>query len=197
MKPDIYRLLELQRLLDSFSAIERVIDRNHRGVFRQENDTEHSYNLAMAAWYLSKWFPKLNKDLLIRYAMVHDLVEIHAGDTYIYGDKEHLDSKLEREAAALKKLEGDWDDFDDMTHHIRQYETKSDAESKFVYALDKVMPIMLIYVNDGYSWKKHKVTTKMLHDYKLPKVTLSPEILPYYEQLYALLLEHPELIKNS
>ena len=87
MKADITRLLELQRLLAAFSQVERMNHRKHADAFVPENDTEHSYNLAMTAWYLAKWFPELNRDLLIRYALVHDLVEVHAGDTYIWFER--------------------------------------------------------------------------------------------------------------
>lgn len=195
MKANISRLLELQRLLVSFSQVERVTHRQHAGKFIQENDTEHSYNLAMTAWYLAQWFPALNKDALIRYGLVHDLVEIYAGDTYIYGSEADLASKKQREADALQRLEDEWDDFEDMVTTIHAYENKVDAESRFIYALDKIMPIMLIYIHDGYTWKKEGVTVDMLRKAKIDKVKLSPEILPYFEQLSELLLSRPDVIK--
>lgn len=195
MKPDIHRLIELQKLLAAFSQVERRAYRRHAGQYVPENDTEHSYNLAMTAWYLTQWFPELDKDLVLRYALVHDLMEVHAGDTYIYGSEAELASKQQREAEALGKLEADWADFKDMTGTIHAYEKRADAESKFVYALDKIMPIMLIYIHDGYSWQKDNVTVEMLYEAKIGKVGLSPEILPYFEQLHELLLAHPELIK--
>jgi len=197
MQPDVHRLIELQKLLSAFTQIERSVHRIHLGTYVTENDTEHSYNLAMTAWYLAAWFPHLNKDLLIRYGLVHDLVEVHAGDTYIYGTKEDIDSKEEREAEALKKLQKEWKDFPDMLASIETYETKKDPEARFVYALDKLMPIMLVYIHDGYSWREANVNLDMLHEAKIAKVSLSPEILPYFEELHSFLLEHPEIIKRS
>lgn len=194
-KADIHRLIELQMLLASFSQVERRADRQHKGDYVPENDTEHSYNLAMTAWYLSKWFPELNKDLILRYALAHDLVEVHAGDTFIYGSEEELSSKHQRESEALEKLKVDWADFEDMNKTIDDYEKRSDKESKFVYALDKIMPIMLIYIHDGYSWKRDKVTAEMLYKAKVDKVGLSPEVFPYFEQLHELLTSRPDLIK--
>ncbi len=184
-------------MLDSFSSIERIVHRKHKGKFRLENDTEHSYNLAMTAWFLAKWFPELDKDRLIKYALVHDLVEVHAGDTYIYGPADHINSKAKREAKALKKLKKDWADFVDMVDSLEEYESRANAEANFIYALDKIMPAMAIYINDGFSFKKHEVTTKMFYDAKVAKVSLSPEILPYFEQLHTLLLEHPEIIQRA
>ncbi|HEY8992250.1 MAG TPA: HD domain-containing protein [Candidatus Microsaccharimonas sp.] len=197
MKADIHRLLELQKLLVQFSQVERRDHRKHNDRFIAENDTEHSYNLAMTAWFLAQWFPELNKDLIIRYALVHDLVEVHAGDTFTYGSEAELASKDQREQDALLRLEQDWGDFSDMTKSINAYETKSDAESRFIYALDKVMPIMMIYIHDGYSWNIDKVTVKMLYDAKIAKIKLSPEIIPYFDQLHELLLSRPDLINKS
>lgn len=197
MPSNIHRLLELQQLLLAFSQVDRVIHRRHTDVFIQENDTEHSYNLAMTAWYLAQYYPDLDRDKLIRYALAHDLLEVHAGDTYIYGSKEMIESKQEREHKALQTLERNWRDFDDMLKTIHAYEQKKDAESRFVYALDKIMPIMLIFINDGYSWKKAGVTLEMLYEAKHEKIQQSPEILPYFEELYELLLSRPDLIKKS
>lgn len=196
MKADVHRLIELQKLLSSFSQIERMVHRKHSGKFVLENDTEHSYNLAITAWYLAQQFPELNRDVVIRYALVHDLVEIHAGDTYIYGSKESLASKKQREDDALKKLKAEWVDFPDMNETIESYEKKADPESRFVYALDKLMPMMLVYIHEGYSWKEQNVTVDMLHKSKRNKVDVSPEVLPYYEELYKLLLSKPDLIKS-
>lgn len=197
MQPDINRLIELQKLLLAFSQVDRMVHRKHADKFIKENDTEHSYNLGMTAWYLSRWFPDLNGDLIIQYALAHDLVEVYAGDTYIYGTSDELDSKSKREAEALKRLEQEWPDFEGMIKMIHAYEAKADAESRFVYALDKLMPIMLIYINDGYTWDKENITADMLHKAKIDKVKLSPEILPYFEQLHSLLLSKPELIRSK
>lgn len=174
-----------------------MVHRKHSDKYIYENDTEHSYNLALSAWYLAQHFPELNVDLVIKYALVHDLVEIYAGDTYIYGTKQELATKQEREALAAKKLQNEWADFPAMNNLIQAYEKKADPESLFIYALDKIMPIMLIYIHDGYTWKKKGISAKMLHEAKLSKVQLSPEILPYYEQLYALLLTQPDLMKHD
>lgn len=197
MIADINRLIELQQLLAAFNTVERKVHRQHLDKYVYENDTEHSYNLAMTAWYLSQWFPELDKNLLIQYSLVHDLVEVHAGDTYIYGSMSELGSKESREAAAFKKLKTDWKDFKDMLESIAAYESKASPEARFVYALDKVMPIMQIYIHDGHSWKEQGVTLNMLHDNKFSKVSISPEILPYYNQLEKILFEHPELIKQK
>jgi 5'-deoxynucleotidase YfbR-like HD superfamily hydrolase len=197
MKADIHRLIELQKLLVLFSQVERRNHRKRGGDFIAENDTEHSYNLAMTAWYLAQWFQELDRDLVIRYALVHDIVEVHAGDTFTFGTHAELASKEQREEEALLKLEEDWNDFSDMTETIRAYEKRLDPESRFIYALDKIMPIMMVYIHDGYSWNIDKVSAQMLYDAKVAKVKLSPEIIPYFEELHELLLSRPDLINKT
>ncbi len=192
-QPGIQRLLDLQKLLEAFSRIERVTHRQHLKGFVPENDTEHSYNLAMTAWFLSPHFPSLDRDLLIRLALVHDLVEIHAGDTYVYADEATIASKHDREAAALERLRVDWSDFPELVDAIIAYEERSSEEATFIYALDKIMPIMQIYISDGYTWKKEGITPERLDSIKRDKVSLSPHIKPYYDQLYELLVDNPSL----
>lgn len=192
MKPSLARIIELQKFINQFQATKRVV---HYADGVQENDVEHSYSLAMTAWFLAPNFPNLDGSVVIRYALVHDLVEIYAGDTFAYGDAQHVASKAAREAAALERIEQEWPDFPEMVSDIHDYESLQSAEAKFVYALDKVMPMIQIYLNDGYSWHKESITIKMQYDNKHPKVALSPEILPYFDELVALLRQHPELIK--
>lgn len=187
-KPDIHRVLEFHELLLQFQAIHRIthIPKTHD----QENDTEHSYNLAMMAWFLAQYFPHLNRDKVIRFALVHDLVEIHAGDTYIYADAETLATKKDREHTALLKLEQDWPDFKDLIDNVKEYETHKSEEAKFVYALDKIMPIIVIYLGEGYTWQQEGITPERLNEVKRHKVAVSKEISPYYEELYSLLLQN-------
>lgn len=192
-KPDIHRLLELQRLLEQFAQVERSLHRRHNSRFVQENDTEHSYNLAMTAWFLAPHFPELDRDLLIRLALVHDLVEVHAGDTYVYADAATLASKQRREEEALEQLRKDWADFPELVPLIESYEARESKEAVFIYVLDKIMPIMQIYISDGHTWKQEGITLKRLDAIKRDKVALSPEIKPYYDQLYELLFSNPHL----
>lgn len=195
-KPDIHRLLEFQRLLLAFNQVDRMVHRKHGEEFVYENDTEHSYNLAMTAWFLAEYFPHLELDKLIRYALVHDLVEVHAGDTYIYGSEADLATKHEREEAALAKLREDWSDFPALTQAIETYESRESEEAKFIYALDKIMPMLQIYIHDGHTWRQEGITAQRLDVVKRDKVAVSTEINDYYEQLYDLLLKNEHLFKS-
>lgn len=182
--------MELQTFLLKFQDIKRIVYLPGKGDI-SENDVEHSYHLALAAWFLAQHFAHLDTDKVIRYALVHDLVEIHAGDTYIFATDGSKDTKQQREAEALERIKKDWADFPEMIESMTAYETKSDEESKFVYALDKIMPVMLNFLGEGYGWHKHNVSIELLHEHKKDKASLSPEIDEYYQQLYKLLQKHP------
>lgn len=196
-KPPLKRILEFQKLLISFSQIDRRLERKHLDSMRSENDTEHSYNLAMTAWYLCYYFPELNKEKILTYALTHDLVEVHAGDTYVYADRAELKTKASRELAAKKQLKKDWPDFPDMNDTIEEYETRSNPEACFVYALDKIMPVMMIYLHEGYTWKKEGITLPQLHAIKSEKVKSSDIIEKYYFELYKLLDSNPNLFEQN
>lgn len=182
------RLINLQELLLLFRSIERqlFVPDTVMSKDRRENDVEHSYNLVMASWYLSQYYDHLDTNLCIRYALAHDLVEVYAGDTFAY-DKSGRNTKEDREMEAKTKLRGEWGDFDEMLEAIHAYEAKQDLESRFVYALDKLMPIILGYLSKGKSWHYFGVTLEHVMQYKGPKIAISPEIKPLYDELVKLL----------
>lgn len=189
-QPDVQRLIELQSLLLRFRSIER---HSHipDDLEKRENDVEHSYSLAMCAWFLASYFPNLDTNKVIKMALAHDLIEVHAGDTFVYGDKTALENKKEREDHAFRLLQKEWPDFDEALAAMADYEQRQSAEAKFVYALDKLLPPILNYLSEGYVWKKHGITfTKFLNE-KTEKIVVSPEISDYYEQLVELLKDLP------
>lgn len=185
-KPDIHRLLEFQRLLLQFQAIERRIH-VPPGTAALENDSEHSYGLAMIGWYLAQYFPELDRDRIIRIALAHDIIEIHAGDTYSYSEQHILDDKETREKLALEQLEADWRDFPEMLEAIHDYKAKDSPEAKFVYALDKLHPALIDYTNEGRGWRELGITAQMFRKEKDKKVPISPQINEYMDQLHELL----------
>ena len=191
-KPGVQRLIDLQNLMVRFAAVERHVNMP-APLDRAENDIEHTYTLAMAAWFLSEYFPELDRNKLIHLALAHDLLEVHSGDTFVYGDAAIIASKAEREAAAVKQLKQEWRDFPGLLTAIDEYEHRQSAEAKFVYALDKIMVITLNMLSNGKTWHKHGVTFEQFVAEKEKKVPTSPEIYAYYKQLYDLLLTQPHL----
>ncbi len=191
-KPDLSRLIEFQQLLLDFRAIDRKLH-IPPGLEKYENDTEHSYALAMTAWFLSAHFPHLNRDLIIRTALAHDLIEVHAGDTYSYSDQQTLKGKIAREEAALKKLSQEWTDFPELFETIQAYEARETEEAKFVYALDKLTPALVDYMNEGRGWHDNGITFAMFCEEKNKKVPISPEINEYCQRLITILEKQQHL----
>lgn len=191
-KPDIARVIEFHKLLFRFRDIERKVRLPYR-LDTFENDVEHSYSLAMMAWYLCGHFPELDRDAVIRFALAHDLVEIHAGDTFPYGDPAHVASKHRREMEALEQLQNEWEDFPEMTQTIEQYEKRDTAEAKFVYALDKILPTIMNFLGKGHGWREHNLTIDDVRKEKETKAAVSPEVNDYYRQLMKLLEQNNKL----
>jgi putative hydrolase of HD superfamily len=125
-----------------------------------ENDAEHSFQLAMICWQLAETKNlKLNKTKILQYALVHDLVEVYAGDTDPHKSSEsYLLSKDEREARAMKKIKKSFPNFSALSKAIEGYERKKDKESRLVYVMDKILPVINTYkVGDKY-YVQNKVT---------------------------------------
>ena len=188
-------LIKLQNLLSEFAEISRVVFHKSR---KAENDAEHSFTLALAAWHLARENSKLDLEKVIKYALIHDLPEIFTGDTDIF-DSENLSSKRLREKEARAKLRQNYPEFIEFWNLCDEYEKRNNDESKFVYCLDKVMPIILNFTSDGYGWKKHnqKLNVEKLRATKDEKVKYSPEIEQIYLELMKILEKKPELFDNS
>ena len=192
---DLAPLLRFSELLGEFSRIERKI--YIPGTDRRENDVEHSFHLAMITWYLID-STSLDLDLsrAFRYALAHDLVEIYAGDTDFYSnDEAHVTSKPAREAAAAARLREEYPEFPQVHEAIDAYVRKDDRESRFVYALDKILPILRNRENGGREWREKGITLEMLVKRKDGKVAISPEVQPYYDELVALLRKEDIMAK--
>ena len=184
---DLPKILGFVRLLNAFRQVRRTIRVNSEE--RLENDVEHSYYLGMLAWYIatSHNLP-LDKDLVLKYALVHDIVEVYAGDTYVFTtDAKKRDSKEAREKEAILQLQKEFPEFLDLHELIAGYEKREDNESRFVYALDKIQPVLNIYLDNGRTWKEKGVTIQMLVDFNKEKVALSPEVHSCFDELIGLL----------
>lgn len=192
---NVDRILDFQKFMFEFAEIERLIYfPDGKKEDRKENNIEHSYSLTMTAWFLSENYPTLNKNLLIKYALIHDLVEIHAGDEQAVGRTNEAEkAKIKREKEALKKIQKDWHDFPDATEHMENYEHKLDPESKFIYALDKLMPLFLNLISDGKTWKLYGFSQEDIIDANDAKIALSPEINGLWQSYKQSLTQKPFL----
>ena len=126
---------------------------------RKENDAEHSWHLALAA-VLLKEHMKEDADLgrVMTMVLIHDQVEIDAGDTYAY-DTEGAATKREREVKAADRIFGILPE--DQGTYLRElwdeFEAYETAEAKYAHLLDNFQPLMLNDASDGKSWEEHGV----------------------------------------
>ena len=190
----IDKILQFSGFLDKFRKIERTVRVN--GQNRNENDMEHSYMLALLAWYICS-SEKLDLDLekIIGYALVHDLVEVYSGDTDFYhATKEQKESKHAREEAAMERIAKEFPEFPEFSKLYSAYECRADREAKFVYALDKVQPVIMIYLDGGRTWKERDITFNILNEMKSDKVKVSLEVAKYWKEFIALLESRKETL---
>lgn len=126
---------------------------------RKENDAEHSWHLALMCALLSEYSnEKIDVGKTMMMVLIHDIVEIDAGDTYAY-DSSGNTTKRERELAAADRLfsilPGDQAEY--MRNLWEEFEEGTTAEAKFALTLDKVQPLMLNHATGGKSWVEHGV----------------------------------------
>ena len=126
---------------------------------RKENDAEHSWHLALAAVLLKEHMAEdVDLGRVMTMVLIHDLVEIDAGDTYAY-DMEGAATKREREVKAAKRIFGILPEdqgiyFRELWDEFEEYET---ADAKYAHLLDNFQPLLLNDASEGKSWEEHGV----------------------------------------
>ncbi len=131
---------------------------------RKENDAEHAWHMAIMAYLLREY---ANEDVDIAKVMlmclIHDIVEIDAGDTYAY-DEENLKTQKAREDAAKERIFSMLPDDQkaEFTALFDEFEDCRTAESKYAHAMDNLQPLLLNNSNDGGDWKEHGVTSAVV-----------------------------------
>lgn len=135
---------------------------------RKENTAEHSWHLAMMAIVLSEYAaPEVNINRVIRMVLVHDIVEIDAGDTYLYEDSSFANSKAEREKAAADRIFNLLpSDLGSETRALwEEFEARQTPDAKFAAAIDRLEPILYNYFSKGQSsWQHSPATVKKVTD---------------------------------
>lgn len=153
------KILEIASLILDFGKIERKT--LHQDGERAETDTDHTVMLGiLGASIASKLYKDLDLGLIAQFALVHDLVEVHAGDTdTLTGvDEDFLKAKSKREALALDKLrESFGEDFDWIHKMIEKYDSLDTKEARFIKVLDKVLPKLTVVLNGGASLAKRSI----------------------------------------
>ena len=146
---------------------------NEKNVFRQthlsgggraENDAEHAWHMAIMAWLLKDYANEpVDVAKVMMMCLIHDIVEIDAGDTYAY-DPEGLKTQQAREDAAKERIFSLLPDDQraELIALFDEFEQWSSPEARFAHSLDNLQPLMLNNSNDGADWKAHGVMARQV-----------------------------------
>lgn len=152
---------------------------------RKENDAEHSWHLAILAFMLEEYAAEPIDTLkVIKMVLLHDVVEIDAGDTYLY-DEEGYKSKAEREEKAAQRIFGLLPDGQRDEYYAlwREFEDDITYESRFASILDRMQPLLLNYTKGGIAWKEHGVHKEQVLSRNRPYFDASHELAEVIESV--------------
>jgi putative hydrolase of HD superfamily len=126
---------------------------------RKENDAEHAWHMAIMTILLSEYAnEKIDVLKTVTMLLMHDLVEIDAGDTYAY-DEEGKKTQRQREEAAAGRIYGllPQDQGDNLKALWEEFEEGKTPEARFAHTMDNIQPTMLNHATDGRAWEEHQV----------------------------------------
>ncbi|WP_207401732.1 HD domain-containing protein [Psychrobacter pygoscelis] len=153
------KMEDITHFLLELDALKHVERRNYiTGGTRRENSAEHSWHLAMACWSIAEYFKlPLNHERLLKMALVHDLGEIDAGDTYLYDSQRSEAHHTEREG--IHRLQDErGNGIDNLAKIWEEQETGSSQETQLVKVVDRLLPFLLNLKTQGGMWQMHQVT---------------------------------------
>ena len=131
---------------------------------RRENDAEHAWHMAIMAYLLREYAnEEVDTARVLMMCLIHDIVEIDAGDTYAY-DEEALKTQKAREEAAKERIFAILpdDQRDELTALFDEFEAYETPEAKFAHAMDNLQPLILNHSNGGSDWREHGVTARTI-----------------------------------
>lgn len=152
---------------------------------RQENDAEHAWHMAVMI-YLLKEYANEEFDVAkaMMMALIHDIVEIDAGDTYAY-DTKNLETQKEREEKAAERIFGllPEEQKQDLKGLFEEFEACESSEAKFARVMDNFQPILLNDSNNGEDWKVHKIKKSQVENRQKSSQLGSKDIWEYTSEL--------------
>lgn len=132
---------------------------------RRENDAEHAWHMAIMAYLLREYANEpVDMTRVMLMCLIHDVVEIDAGDTYAY-DEEAKKSQKAREEAAKERIYSllPADQKMELQALFEEFEAQETAEARFARSMDNLQPLLLNHSNGGGDWKEHGVTAKQVY----------------------------------
>ena len=185
----------LKKQLDFILEIDKeknILRQTHlSGHGRRENDSEHAWHMAIMAYLLRDYAnTSVNITKVMLMCLIHDIVEIDAGDTYAY-DAEGLKTQKAREDAAKERIFSllPEDQKKELVALFDEFEDFTTPESKFAHAMDNLQPLLLNNSNGGGDWREHGVSAEQVYG-RQKKTALGSEKL--YEVTDQIIQEHIE-----
>lgn len=132
---------------------------------RRENDAEHAWHMAVMAYILQEYSnEKIDIAKVMIMCLIHDIVEIDAGDTYAY-DENAKKTQKDREEIAKQRIFSilPENQKEDLMMIFDEFEKSETPEAKFVRAMDNLQPLILNNSNNGDDWKIHNVTSRQIY----------------------------------
>ena len=160
---------KLKQQLDFILEIDKeknILRQTHlSGHGRRENDAEHAWHMAIMTYLLKEYSNEpvdITKVMIM--CLIHDIVEIDAGDTYAY-DTEGLKTQKAREDAAKERIFSSLPNAqkEELTALFDEFEEARTAESRFAHVMDNLQPLLLNNSNDGADWREHEVYASQVY----------------------------------
>ena len=155
--------LEFSLEIDKEKQVFRQTHLSGRG--RNENDAEHAWHMAVMSYILKEYAnEKIDIARTMIMCLIHDIVEIDAGDTYAYDD-EAKKTQSDREQKAKNRILSILPDEQalEMKAIFDEFEANETAEARFAHAMDNIQPILLNNSNSGSDWKEHSVSAEKVY----------------------------------
>jgi putative hydrolase of HD superfamily len=160
LESQIQFLIEIDKLKHVFRKT-KLFDKS-----RFENDAEHAWHLALMAIILAEYSNEpVDIPKVVRMVLIHDIVEIDAGDIIVY-DTQNRTLAQEKETIAAQRIFGilPEDQKNEFIALWKEFEEKQSPEAKFAAAIDRFEPILQNHLTDYDTWKTHEISLAQLHD---------------------------------
>lgn len=165
---------------------------------RRENSAEHSWHIAVMAMVLADYAPPgVNLNRAIKMLLIHDVVEIDAGDTFCY-DTQSNHSKADREEQAATRLFGllPTEQGQEFRQLWDEFEAQESATAQFAAALDRIQPFLHNRATQGGTWKLHSITRDQVLQRMQPVAAGTPELWTFIQAAIEECVERGDLRKD-
>lgn len=182
--------------LDEMKSIIRAT--NLIGKDEREDDAQHSWHISVMAMILSEYADEdIDTYKVIKMLLIHDLVELFAGDTFCYDEEANKD-KEERELIAAEKIYGmlDKDKGEELRALWDEFEEMETTEAVFAASMDRLQPILNNYYNDGGTWKKFEVSKSQIYERVKPIKSSSKRLWKFVENIIEDAYENGKIVKS-